>query len=551
MRHRTALLALLAALLPAALAAPAQAEDFQVNVNHDDGNDVCSDGQCTLRDAVIEAVQGDRVLVPADTYELAQGSISLIGDTVVGAGARTTRIVGAGEDRVFYVPLETNSVSGVTITGGEIGGQPLSGIGGGVLVQSVDGPTSLTLTSTTIAGNEANQGGGLANFGGTVTVVRSTVSGNRASAATSGSQGGGIYTTGDAQQGITTLSNSTVSGNTSSSGESLGEGGGIYVVGGTLVAQNATIANNLVGSAGQATTPSAIHRSPQATATVTVSHSIVAGGGLFACVGGPFGGTRNVVESASCGSPVANPLLGPLANNGGPTDTHAIGASSPAVNGGTSCEPTDQRGVARAGACDIGAYEYTGALPPPPPPPPGDDDDDLPPPVAGQSVNVLPKSGTVKVKLPGSKRFRTLAAGEQLPVGTVVDTLKGRITLVAAGGQTADFYGGVFKIGQGKGAMPLTTLTLVEKLSCAKPGKASAAAKKKRKRRLWGDGKGRFRTKGKYSAATVRGTKWLTEDRCGSTLTRVRKGRVAVRDFVKRKTVVVRAGKKYVAKRRR
>ena len=118
---------------------------------------------------------------------------------------------------------------------------------------------------------------------------------------------------------------------------------------------------------------------------------------------------------------------------------------------------------------------------------------------------MLPKSGTVKVKLPGRKRFRTLAEGEQLPVGTIVDTLKGRVTLVAAGGQTADFYGGIFKIGQGKGAKPLTTLTLVEKLSCPKAGKAIAAAKKK-KRRLWGDGSGKFRTKGKHSAATVVGT---------------------------------------------
>ena len=78
-----------------------------------------------------------------------------------------------------------------------------------------------------------------------------------------------------------------------------------------------------------------------------------------------------------------------------------------------------------------------------------------------------------------------------------------------------------------------------------------AAATKKKKRRLWGDGSGRFRTKGKHSAATVVGTKWLVEDRCGSTLTRVAKGRVRVRDFAKRKTVVVRAGKKYVARARR
>jgi CSLREA domain-containing protein len=183
-----------------------------------------------------------------------------------------------------------------------------------------------------------------------------------------------------------------------------------------------------------------------------------------------------------------------------------------------------------------------------PPPPPGDDD--LPEPETGKTVNVLPAQGTVKVKVPGSNRFRELTEGEQLPVGTIVDTLKGRVTLVAAGGQTADFYGGIFRIGQGKGAKPLTTLTLVEKLTCPKAGKAVAAAKKK-KRRLWGDGSGKFRTKGKHSAATVVGTKWLVEDKCTSTLTRVARGRVSVRDFVKKKTVIVRAGKKYAAKARR
>jgi ferric-dicitrate binding protein FerR (iron transport regulator) len=67
---------------------------------------------------------------------------------------------------------------------------------------------------------------------------------------------------------------------------------------------------------------------------------------------------------------------------------------------------------------------------------------------------------------------------------------------------------------------------------------------------LWGDGKGRFRTKGKNSAATVLGTKWLVEDRCSSTLTRVRRGKVRVRDFAKKKSVIVKRGKKYIARAR-
>ena len=74
------------------------------------------------------------------------------------------------------------------------------------------------------------------------------------------------------------------------------------------------------------------------------------------------------------------------------------------------------------------------------------------------------------------------------------------------------------------------------------------AAAKKKKRRLWGDGSGKFQTKGKHSAATVVGTKWLVEDRCKSTLTKVTRGKVRVRDFVKGKNVVVRAGKQYVAR---
>ena len=53
----------------------------------------------------------------------------------------------------------------------------------------------------------------------------------------------------------------------------------------------------------------------------------------------------------------------------------------------------------------------------------------------------------------------------------------------------------------------------------------------RRVRRLWGDGRGRFRTRGRYGAATVRGTKWLTLDRCDGTKVRVVRGKVAVRDL--------------------
>ena len=177
-----------------------------------------------------------------------------------------------------------------------------------------------------------------------------------------------------------------------------------------------------------------------------------------------------------------------------------------------------------------------------------------PPPVAGKTVNVALVSGKVRIKRRGSKRFVTLAAEAQIPVGSSIDTRRGRIAITAAQGAgrtaSADFFDGLFKLTQAKGSK-LTTLALTERLSCPRKGSASTAAKKKKKRRLWGDGSGKFRTKGKHSAATVVGTRWLVEDRCKSTLTRVVRGRVSVRDFAKKKTVIVRAGKRYTARAKR
>ncbi len=174
----------------------------------------------------------------------------------------------------------------------------------------------------------------------------------------------------------------------------------------------------------------------------------------------------------------------------------------------------------------------------------------LPPPEAGKTVNAVPKRGRVRIKRPGTNRFVNLDEGQQIPVGSVVDTTEGRVTIIAAGGQSADFYDGIFRLTQGKRAEPLTTLTLVQELRCAEGGSARAAAKPKT-RRLWGEGTGKFRTRGRHSAATVVGTTWLVQDRCTSTLTRVVRGRVSVRDFAKKKNVIVRAGDRYVAKARR
>src|SRR3954451_10097806 len=193
-----------------------------------------------------------------------------------------------------------------------------------------------------------------------------------------------------------------------------------------------------------------------------------------------------------------------------------------------------------------------------PPPPPDDDTDTNPPPAEppqpeqGKSVVAGTVSGTIRIRLKNGK-FKTLGANESIPLGSTVDATKGRVRLTSAAGggktQTADFYKGQFKITQTKGRKPITQLELNGTLSCAK---ASAAARKKKKvRSLWGDGKGRFPTKGRRAAATVRGTKWFTQDTCTSTKITVKRGVVQVRDFVKRRNVTVKKGHSYVARKKR
>ena len=173
-------------------------------------------------------------------------------------------------------------------------------------------------------------------------------------------------------------------------------------------------------------------------------------------------------------------------------------------------------------------------------------------PVFHKTVVARVVSGKVRVRRPGSYDFVDLTGSDGIPLGSTVDTTAGVVEITSvpkAGGtpESARFYDGVFKVTQ-VGAV--TNLALTEALASCRGG-GRAAATKKKKRLLWGDGKGSFRTTGKYSSATVRGTKWLVQDSCAGTLTRVVRGSVTVRDRVKRKTVVVRAGKSYLAKPRR
>lgn len=185
-------------------------------------------------------------------------------------------------------------------------------------------------------------------------------------------------------------------------------------------------------------------------------------------------------------------------------------------------------------------------LPPPPPPPPT--------PVNGKSVVIAPKSGRVLVKVPGSKRFVPLTGVESVPVGSIIDTTNGRVTLtsVDANGvtQTADFYEGRFQVQQKVGAA-LVTLRLRggDFSSCSNAAGSSAGASKKSGRKLWGNGGGRFQTRGNFGSASVMGTIWLTVDQCKGTFFKVRRGVVKVTNFVLDKTISLPAGKSYWAKK--
>jgi len=197
------------------------------------------------------------------------------------------------------------------------------------------------------------------------------------------------------------------------------------------------------------------------------------------------------------------------------------------------------------------------ALAPPPAPSTAGSSAPAPPPVLGQSVNADVRSGTVTVKVPGAPGYVALTDLTSLPVGSILDTREGSVTLNTAlpGGKTqsAIFHGGLFEVRQPQGAGGLTEVVLRGALTgCSSAGaRAAAVSKKKRKppRRLWGsDSKGKFRTRGGNSVATVRGTAWYVEDRCDGTLTRVSKGSVSVYDRGRHRTVVVRAGHSYLAR---
>jgi hypothetical protein len=164
---------------------------------------------------------------------------------------------------------------------------------------------------------------------------------------------------------------------------------------------------------------------------------------------------------------------------------------------------------------------------------------DEPAPALGHSVVAEAASGVVMVRKHGSDEFVPLDDAAKVPVDSTFDATNGTVLIEAARGggesNTGAFHGGVFKVHQSHEGKGMTRIALRGGDFSSCPNGASARALRSRHgggvRKLWGkDHGGRFKTSGRGSVATVRGTVWYTEDRCDGTLTKVKKGAVMVRE---------------------
>ena len=328
-----------------------------------------SSGSVSLTNSTLSgnSTSGDRAAYGGGIYTYS-GSVSLTSSTLSGNSTSGFGAFGGG--------IRTGSGS-VSLTNSTLSGNSTSGdfAEGGGIHTYLGG--SISLTNSTLSGNSTSgrsaRGGGI--FGGSVSLISSTLSGNSTSG--DGASGGGISagsvsltsstlsgnsTSGDgasgggirAFSGGVSLTNSTLSGNSAATGV----GGGVFVFD-FLSNPSFTIENSIV--AGNTDNGTAPDLRPNPGSTLTINHSLI---GVVDNLGTVTGDIGNLLGTLA--API-DPLLAPLADNGGPTETHALLVGSPAIDAG---DPTavagvdntpefDQRGQPRVGAgrLDIGAFE--------------------------------------------------------------------------------------------------------------------------------------------------------------------------------------------------
>jgi hypothetical protein len=251
------------------------------------------------------------------------------------------------------------NLGGAEVNTSTLSGNTAYGAGGAVSI----GDGTVTINTSTLAGNTAyGNGGAIRILSGALTVNSSTLSGNAAY---------GQYVSGGAigiDGGTVTVNTSTLAGNYADY-----EGGGIYNLG-ALTVRNSTIANNTAAQAIGGISNGDPFGYGNSGATLSLWNTILAGNmddlGGYDLYGSLTSG-QNLIGNGDGGAGFAasdlvgtsyapiNPVLGPLQNNGGPTQTMALLAGSPALNAGDPAQlgVADQRGVVRSGGVNIGAYQ--------------------------------------------------------------------------------------------------------------------------------------------------------------------------------------------------
>jgi CSLREA domain-containing protein len=399
-------------------------------IDVDPGNGFCmtTSGTCTLRAAIQEtnALPGsDLITLPVGTYTFsiagenenaaAQGDLDITDDlTIQGAGADTTIIDGNWLDRVFDLrpssPSHSVYFSGISIIHGSptMEGADGAPVGGGI---NIGQGMSVIIEDSIITNNvvENWSAGGVMNRG-SLTLVRSTVGSNIAAGAgglfnnhyahmtliesiVDSNQNGGLY---NEMNGVLTVTQSTISHNTST-----GSGGGIYNRG-HLFIDNSTISNNAAVNGSGIYIDGRIEYTTRITNSTISNNTSASGYGIYVYYSNPefentiianddpqkncYRADASIVSlgfnldsgnscnfNATTDLVLTNPLLGPLQNNGGTTNTHGLLEGSPAIdrNNNTDCPEFDQRGESRPmdgngdgiAACDIGAYEVNATTP--------------------------------------------------------------------------------------------------------------------------------------------------------------------------------------------
>ncbi len=372
------------------------AQSAYITVNTLD-DEMVVDGNCSLREALqaanldtaVDACPAgsgaDTIYLPTGVYTLSiagagennglTGDLDIQSDlTITGSGEGASIVDGAGLDRVFHVVgVYQVKIANLTIRNGSVQTAGIYG-GGGILNQAgdltvercvlesnqavntgggIDNHSNLTVDKVTFYQNHAEVGAGLFNDG-QLSVVNSAFTQN-----TADHTGGGLDNNADGA----TVKNSTFSGN------SANQGGGLFSAG-EMTLLNLTIVQNSTGLNNNGVNPVRIKNSIIALST---AGSDCIGGGPLTSQGNNVDSDNSCNFNLSSDQSGVDPQIDVLADNGGPTLTHALKAGSPAIDHGdnTDCPETDQRGAFRPAdgdgdqiaTCDIGAFEFNASFP--------------------------------------------------------------------------------------------------------------------------------------------------------------------------------------------